>query len=338
MASGKKVAIIGAGICGISSAICLQDADPTLDLTIIADQFSPNLTSDVAAGFWDPVFLKNTPLEKQRIWGKATFDYLRTIVDTEEAFKYQMNYVTAYELYDEPAKESPFSDIFLYFKRLSKEELQRNFPNDIINGFVMKSIMIPGTPYITIKLKEFQQKGGNVVQKKLISFDELAGRYDVVVNCTGLGAYNLCQDASLIPWRGQVLKMKAPWLKHAYICTKKNEEKQGLVTYIFPRFNDVVVGGTIQSDNWDTCNNEEEIQAIIDRAAELEPTIKKAELIKAMVGLRPVRNGIRLEKEVMKVSTQYGTRMKLQVVHNYGHGGAGLSLFWGCAQELFIRQ
>lgn len=40
---------------------------------------------------------------------------------------------------------------------------------------------------------------------------------------------------------------------------------------------------------------------------------QKAELIKSMVGLRPVREKIRLEKEVMDVSTQYGTKIKLQV-------------------------
>ena len=66
MALPKKVAIIGAGICGVSSAICLQEADPSLELTIISDQFSPNLTSDRAAGFWEPVILKNTPIKKQQ--------------------------------------------------------------------------------------------------------------------------------------------------------------------------------------------------------------------------------------------------------------------------------
>ena len=64
MASGKNVAIIGAGVCGISSAICLQESDPTLELTVISDKFSPDVTSDGAAGFWEPVFLKDTPMEK----------------------------------------------------------------------------------------------------------------------------------------------------------------------------------------------------------------------------------------------------------------------------------
>ena len=64
MALRKRVAIIGAGICGISSAICLQESDPTLELTLIAEKFSPNVTSDGAAGFIEPMFLKNTPMKK----------------------------------------------------------------------------------------------------------------------------------------------------------------------------------------------------------------------------------------------------------------------------------
>ena len=61
-----KVAIVGAGICGLSTAIRLQDADPSLDITIIAEKFSPNTTSDGAAGFWCPTFMEDTPMESQR--------------------------------------------------------------------------------------------------------------------------------------------------------------------------------------------------------------------------------------------------------------------------------
>jgi hypothetical protein len=116
------------------------------------------------------------------------------------------------------------------------------------------------------------------------------------------------------------------------------------------RFNDVVVGGTKQTDNWDTTVNDSETQAIIERAAEFEPTIKvrstlavgneqkhsdlwtyfsyltmsenklpkilflqNAVLIKAWVGLRPGRDSVRLEKEIMQVSPKYGIKMTLQV-------------------------
>ena len=65
----KKVAIIGAGIMGVSTAICLQDEDPSLDLTIIAEKFSPDNTSDGAAGMWSSIpgfWMKDTDKQKQR--------------------------------------------------------------------------------------------------------------------------------------------------------------------------------------------------------------------------------------------------------------------------------
>ena len=103
---------------------------------------------------------------------------------------------------------------------------------------------------------------------------------------------------------------------------------------VLRRFKDVVVGGTAQLGNWDTNVDEKETKEILDRVSEFEPTIKNATIIDQWVGLRPVRDCVRLEKEVMDVKTQYGSKLKLQVVHNYGHGGAGMSLFWGCALEV----
>ncbi|RVE48652.1 hypothetical protein evm_006723 [Chilo suppressalis] len=50
-----------------------------------------------------------------------------------------------------------------------------------------------------------------------------------------------------------------------------------------------------------------------------------ARTLKHWVGLRPGRHEIRLEAEEQ--------RGKL-IVHNYGHGGSGLTLFWGCADNV----
>ena len=71
-ARSKNVAIIGAGICGVSTAICLQQADPSLQLTIVAEKFSPDLTSDGAAGsagLWSVVprpWMKDTAKVKHK--------------------------------------------------------------------------------------------------------------------------------------------------------------------------------------------------------------------------------------------------------------------------------
>lgn len=329
----KKVAIVGAGICGLSTAVRLQAADPCLDITIIAEKFSPETTSDVAAGFWEPIFMRDTPIENQKRWGKVTFDYLKTFLETEQASHLGITYCSGYFLADEIINEKPFEDIYIRQIKLSEEDLRRNFPDDIKDGYLITSIMFCCTPYMQVILKQFQQKGGKIVEKKVKSFDEFAGKFDVVVNCSGLGARDLCKDKTIEPVRGQIIKIRAPWLKHFYMVERHEEIKKERPCYIFPRFNDVVVGGTIQFGNWNTDVDERDTQYILERVSEFEPTIKNAEIIKICAGLRPVRKAVRLEKEIMAVKTEYGSVLKLPVVHNYGHGGGGLSTFWGCAGE-----
>ena len=58
-----KVAFIGAGIMATSAAYQLLEARPDLDVTIISKSFSPNTTSDGAAGYWGPYFAMGTPEE-----------------------------------------------------------------------------------------------------------------------------------------------------------------------------------------------------------------------------------------------------------------------------------
>ncbi len=55
------------------------------------------------------------------------------------------------------------------------------------------------------------------------------------------------------------------------------------------------------------------------------PSLEAAEVLGHWVGLRPGREGIRLELE------EIGGRT---VIHNVGHGGSGLTLAWGCAGDV----
>ncbi|HZN93159.1 MAG TPA: FAD-dependent oxidoreductase, partial [Myxococcales bacterium] len=65
--------------------------------------------------------------------------------------------------------------------------------------------------------------------------------------------------------------------------------------------------------------------AILRRCADLEPAVASAQVLGIKVGLRPGRPAIRLEAE---------RRGSLTIVHNYGHGGAGVTLCWGCAEAV----
>lgn len=65
MSSVKKIAIIGAGVIGTTTALRLQEQfGGSVSVNIFSDEFSPNTTGDVSAGLWGPFLLNDTPLEK----------------------------------------------------------------------------------------------------------------------------------------------------------------------------------------------------------------------------------------------------------------------------------
>jgi D-amino-acid oxidase len=162
------------------------------------------------------------------------------------------------------------------------------------------------------------------LQKKVKNIEELVGQYDIVVNCTGVEAFNLVNDNKVKPVRGQVFRVSAPWIKHAVMTANH---------YILPNSDSVVLGGTKQVGNWNREVNSEDSKNIMDNCCDIYPSLRSAQIIREWVGLRPGREETRIETEVINPN---GFRDKLYVVHNYGHGGSGVTLFWGCAQEVLV--
>lgn len=49
-----RVAVVGAGVVGLSTAVCIAEALPSCSVTVLAEKFSPDTTSDGAAGILIP--------------------------------------------------------------------------------------------------------------------------------------------------------------------------------------------------------------------------------------------------------------------------------------------
>ena len=137
---------------------------------------------------------------------------------------------------------------------------------------------------------------------------------DVVVNCSGLGSRRLAGDLDVHPVRGQVVLVEGVDLDRWWLDAAGP-------TYVVPRAGTVVVGGTDEDGDWSRTPSPETAADILRRATRLVPELAGARVVAHRVGLRPVRPAVRLEAEG-------------RVVHCYGHGGAGVTVSWGCADEV----
>ena len=191
--------------------------------------------------------------------------------------------------------------------------------------YCLGSVMGPH-PYPWM-VRTFQEVIGTEARKQ--SEEILGTTPDVVCACVGggsnaIGIFSgfIDSDAELIgvePARGQVIFLKQdPGVGHF-------DQQQEALTYTIPRSDITVLGGTVQIGDWGMEIRPEDNEAILQKVEALWPEMDRSKIIGGAVGLRPSRNEVRLETE--DISGRF-------VVHNYGHGGAGVTLSWGCAEEV----
>nr|XP_022300252.1 D-aspartate oxidase-like isoform X1 [Crassostrea virginica] len=318
-----RVAVVGAGAVGLSTALCIQDRIRNCDVTIIADQFSPSTTSDGSAGLWTPFLVPDDQREVVSRWALKTYHFLWDVFHSETACTYGVQLISGFNFCKEVQHDPPWSKQVKGFRRLSEEEL-KDYPGREY-GIFYTAFTIDVPRLLSTFMKKFREQGGFVKAKKLGSLQEIESSFDVIVNCSGFGAAELLKDTKVKPKRGQVIRAKAPWIKHFYI--DDIGDQKGDLTYILPGVDSVVLGGTSQDGNINTEDDQTDLDGIMKRCLKLMPSLKECKVQGTWAGLRPYREAVRLEID----RTSPGCKAK--VVHNYGHGGSGLTLFWGCALD-----
>eukprot|EP00058_Branchiostoma_floridae_P025556 XP_002611046.1 hypothetical protein BRAFLDRAFT_233542 [Branchiostoma floridae] len=306
----RRVCVVGAGVVGLSSAVCIQEKVPGVQVTVLSEKFSPHTTSDV--------LLRNVIFASRR-WGDETWDHLKTLYLSPVACDAGVILLSGYHLHKQPQQDPNWASTVFGFRHLTKEDLQQ-FPG-FSSGWFSTHLLCEGRKYLPWLMTKFKKAGGKVQQGKVTSLTELADHYNVVVNCCGIGAGELVGDNTVQPVRGQVYRVNAPWVKHYLIAHED-------CYYIIPCSNNVVLGGTAQKGNWNLSPHPTDSKAIWEGCCQLVPSLRKCKVDHEWVGLRPSRPKVRLERESVGKGSS-----SLEVVHNYGHGGAGITLHWGCAQQ-----
>jgi D-amino-acid oxidase len=212
-----------------------------------------------------------------------------------------------------PCRPPGWSESINHFRILEKSEIIEGYSF----GWEIEAPVIEMSHYMPWLKSKFELLGGSIETRKISDFDELES--ELIVNCSGLGAREICHDEGVVPVRGQVV-----YIKQDPGFGRYDQRPESLI-YTIPRRDVTVLGGTAQKGDWTMEIREEDEEDILKKCESLWPELDRANIVGRAVGLRPSRTEVRLEKE------HVGDKV---VVHNYGHGGAGVTLSWGCADEV----
>mmetsp|Transcript_16734 Transcript_16734/g.50001 ORF Transcript_16734/g.50001 Transcript_16734/m.50001 type:complete len:519 (-) Transcript_16734:2569-4125(-) len=332
-----RITVLGGGVIGLATAVVLQEAFPRGSVTVAARAFLQDTTSHGAAGLWEPVKLgsEQDPTQTDR-WAGVTYQHLQRLHASADALAAGVICTPGYSLFSggvdhaAPVGLPSWTSQASHVHRLSPTELN-SFAQPYQGGFAYTTYICEGGRYLPYLTRRFQKAGGRLVVADPKTPDELEELLDegnpkrldchVLVNCTGLdGARDLFGDMSVYPIRGQILRVRAPWIKSYYNVDNEH--------YIIPNIDTVVLGGTGQYSYEPKGPDAADRQHILGAACAHLPSLMHAEILEDWVGFRPGRPSVRQE---------LGTwRGGLPVVHSYGHGGSGITLHWGVAEDNLV--
>jgi D-amino-acid oxidase len=297
-----RVIVVGAGVVGLSCALRVLQTGHHVD--VVARDLPLETTSAVAAALWYPY--RAFPYERVSAWSATSFTEFERLAADEDT---GVAMVEGTELHRSRTSDPWWSAAVPALTRV------RAMPAPYVDGWSFRAPVVEMPVYLRWLAGQVVEAGGTITRMALGGLPDQA---EVVVNASGLGARLIGSDPSVLPVRGQVVHVEQFGLDRWWL------DGAG-PTYVVPRSKDVVVGGTDEEGEWSRTPDPATAARILERASLLVPELAKARVLRHRVGLRPARPRVRLEEE------RCGDA---RVVHCYGHGGAGVTLSWGCADEV----
>lgn len=315
MSDPAEVLVIGAGVVGLTTAVELLARGRRVE---VWTRDAPSATtSAVAAALWYPFLAE--PRARVLTWSRATYEALaRQAVEAPESGVRMTRFVECFRV--DPRGAPP--DLWWESAVPSLRHLPRaEIPEGFDAAIEVEAPVADTRAYLPWLVSRVRALGGVVREREVRALAEAQRCVTrAVVNCTGLGARALCGDDSLVPVRGQVLVARGLSLSRGLVV-----DSGARPIYVIPRGDEVILGGTAQVGDARLTHDAQDTEAILAGAAPHVPGLT-ADMVRGVkVGLRPWRPAIRLERE-------RGVGGAL-LIHNYGHGGSGYTVAWGCARE-----
>ena len=293
-----RVVVVGAGVVGLSVAVRLAERGHRVD--VLARDLPLETTSVVAAAMWYPYEAR--PQDRVNAWAAEAYGEFADLAaepDTGVRLRAGTEVLTA------PTPDPWWA--------ATVPDLARTWPPDgYADAWTFTTPVADMPVYLGWLRDRLESLGGTVTRISLADLPRPEG--GIVVNCAGLGARRLVGETDVHPARGQVILVAGSGVDRWWL------DESG-PTYVVPRGDHVVVGGTFEPGDWSRTPDPAIAERIWRRAVALVPALGDGEVVGHRVGLRPVRSLVRLERVG-------------DVVHCYGHGGAGMTLSWGCADEV----
>jgi D-amino-acid oxidase len=322
-----QVTVVGAGVIGLTVAVELTRAGH--DVEVIAERVLDDTTSSIAGAIWFPY--RVGPRDHVARWGARTRDRLLALADAEPAAG--VDRLIGYECDDRAAIDhgrSERPDV-----PTARESLWDD--GDVVPWWSAGADVTRAPAPVTGAPPAWRFVAPRVEPARFLPWltgqlarpvrvERVAGlagvRGDAVIHCAGLGARALADDPSVVALRGQVVVVEPGTLPLDLTLTDDRGAEP--MFYAIPRRDEVVLGGTSDPVELDDPLAPDPFvtERILARCRALgwHPGAVR----RVRVGLRPYRPAVRLERDPTDA----------RIIHCYGHGGAGYTLAFGCAEDV----